>query len=318
MSREVGDRLASRYVVGPVYDADVSMQPRTRCPEVLITDLDNTLWDWFASWHESFSAMLERLTEMSGVPQDVLESEIRAVHQLRSTSEYSNLLNELPSLIAKAGDSTPLEKYDDAMHVLHRSRKAATKLYPLVKETLERIQNKGIAVAAYTESVAYWTEWRIKHTGLDGLIQYLYSAPDHDLPSGTTIDDLRQLPAEQYGLKVTQHRYVPRGEVKPNPEILASILNDLHCAPEDAVYVGDSIMKDIRMAQDAGVLDVHAQYGEAQRRPQYELLRRVSHWPDAAVSQERELIRSTEITPAISLEKGFFEILPYLGIGATA
>lgn len=288
-----------------------------RPPKVVITDLDNTLWDWFAPWHESFSAMLGRLSEMSGVPQAVLETEIRAVHQLRCTSEYSNLLNELPSLISRAGNSTPSEVYDDAVHVLHKIRKSATTLYPKVKQTLQRIRSSGVTVAAYTESVAYWTEWRIKHTELDGIIQYLYSAPDHDLPAGTTIEQLRRRSSDEYGLKLTIHRHVPRGEVKPNPDILASILKDLGCDPKDAVYVGDSLLKDVQMAQQAGVLDVHASYGEAQHKPEYELLRRVSHWPDAIVTREKQLIGNPLIKPTISLSHGFYEILPLLALDET-
>lgn len=280
---------------------------------MFITDLDNTLWDWFTPWYESFSAMLDRLSNMTGVPQAVLEPEIRAVHQLRGTSEYSNLLNELPSLVTQSGDSEPLEVYDDAIHILNKVRKSTTILYPGVKQTLETIRSSGVIIAAYTESVAYWTEWRIKHTGLDGVIQYLYSAPDHDLPSGTTFDQLRRRDPDSYGLKETFHRHVPQGEFKPNPEILESILNDLDCTADDAVYVGDSLLKDVQMAQQANVRDAHALYGEAQHRPEYELLRRVSHWPDEVVRQEKSLGRSN-IEPTITLSEGFYEVLPFLDL----
>lgn len=84
------------------------------------------------------------------------------------------------------------------------------------------------------------------------------------------------------------------------------------------MYVGDSLMKDVAMAKDAGVLDIHAAYGEAQRRPEYELLRRVSHWPDSTVAQEQLLIGNPLIEPTISLREGFYEILPFLGLGEIA
>jgi hypothetical protein len=42
---------------------------------LLITDLDNTLFDWFGIWHASFSAMLDKTVELSGVPREVLEAE---------------------------------------------------------------------------------------------------------------------------------------------------------------------------------------------------------------------------------------------------
>ncbi|MCA4722167.1 HAD family hydrolase [Mycolicibacterium fortuitum] len=279
---------------------------------VLITDLDNTLWDWFRAWYVSFNAMLERLTELSGVPREILEAEIRVVHQLRGTSEYSNLLNELPSLQARSGDRMPLDAFDEAVHVLHSRRRSATALYPGVRETLIQLKRQGVTIAAYTESIAYWTQWRIKHTRLDGVIDVLYSAPDHDLPDGMTFDDLRRpdlRTADDYQLGGTVHRYIPKQEVKPNPEVLKAILSDLEFSPDEALYVGDSLMKDIAMAQQAHVLDAHAKYGEAQHVKEYELLRRVSHWPDAAVTREKELIDVPDVVPTVVLEETFSEIL---------
>jgi phosphoglycolate phosphatase len=64
------------------------------------------------------------------------------------------------------------------------------------------------------------------------------------------------------------------------------------------------------MAQSAGVLDVHARYGEAQRLAEYDLLRRVTHWPDRAVAKERVLMSSDEIQPTVTLTARFDEILP--------
>ena len=281
-------------------------------PHVLVTDLDNTLWDWFRAWHASFDAMLDRLSEMSEVPRTTLEAEIKTVHQRRSTSEYSNLLNELPSLHTPGADLTPIERYDEAIHLGNSKRRSETELYPRVKDTLTELKRRGVTIVAYTESISYWTEWRIKHTQLDGVIDVLYSAPDHDLPSGTTFEDLRRpehRPIDDYGLKATVHKHVPREETKPNPQVLAAILADLDCDAADAIYVGDSLMKDVAMAQAAGVLDVHARYGEVQHTADYDLLRRVSHWPDVAVRRERDLITQPTIFPTVVLDRGFYQLL---------
>lgn len=288
---------------------------------VLVTDLDNTLWDWFKAWHTSFDAMVERLSELSGVGRDRLEAEIRTVHQRHGTSEYSNLLNELPSLQGKSGDVTPIEAFDDAIHVLNSKRKSATELYAGVYRALLDIKSHGTTIAAYTESISYWTAWRIKQTQLDGVIDILYSAPDHDLPIGMSFDQLRRpkyRSADDYGLKRTVHKYIPRHEIKPNPEVLKAILADLQCDPGDALYVGDSLMKDVAMAQAAGVLDVHAKYGEVQHTEDYDLLRRVSHWPDATVARERELISDPDIVPTVVLEREFGEVVKYFNFDSTA
>lgn len=276
--------------------------------KILITDLDNTLWDWFDAWYQSFSAMLARLTVLSGVHRDVLEREIQKIHQEHGTTEYSWLVREVPSLVAAAAPDDPADVFDDAVHVLNARRKAATKLYPGVRQAMDELRSRGVRIVAYTESIAFWTEWRVRHTGLDGVIDVLYSAPDHDVPAGVRIEDERTLPASEYGLKLTRHRHVPRGVLKPNSEILRAILDDEGFEPDEAVYVGDSLMKDIAMAQQSGVLDAHAKYGEAQTRPEYELLRRVSHWSESDIARERKIAQDTGmVVPTVVCNRSFAE-----------
>lgn len=281
---------------------------------VLVTDLDNTLWDWFAAWHASFSGMLDALVQDSGVPRPVLEAEIKTLHQRYGTTEYSNLLSEVPSLIEAAHGVEPWKAFPRPVEILREERRAHTALYPGVMDALVQIKAAGIGVVAYTESLAYWTTWRIKKTKLDGVIDVLYSAPDHDLPRGKSFEDMRSQPDAHYGLRQTRHEHVPRGVLKPNAEVLLSILADLGMSAADAVYIGDSLMKDIAMAQAAGVADVHARYGEVQSEPGYDLLRRVTHWSEEDVERERALASNAHVLPSHTCSAGFAEVLPVLGL----
>jgi len=253
---------------------------------------------------------------LSDVDRALLEEQIRAVHRRRGTTEYSNLVRELPSLIEAAAPDDPAKVYDAALHAQNSRRKATTRLYPRVPEGLRSLKQAGVRIAAYTESGAFWAEWRIKHTGLDGIIDVLYSSPDHDLTAGVVPSALRSghYDHEHYGLRGTRHQHVPHGVLKPNVEILRSILDDERCAPEETVYLGDSLMKDIVMAQAAGVLDAHAEYGLVQHRDEYDLLRRVTHWTDEDVT--REMALSTphgEVKPTIVCHSGFDDVLPSSG-----
>lgn len=284
-------------------------------PQLLITDLDNTLWDWFDAWYVSFTALLNALVEQSGVPRDILEAEIKAVHQRRGTTEYSNLVREVPALVAAAAPLDPAEVYDAALHAQNSARRAATRLYPGVLETLQTLKTVGTRVVAYTESGAFWTEWRIRRTGLDGVIDVLYSAPDHDLIAGVETDALRtgHYGAGDYGLKVTEHRHVPYGVLKPNEQVLRAILEEQAHTPNQALYIGDSLMKDIAMAQSAGVLDVHAAYGLVQHKSEYDLLKRVTHWPEQEVTREESFARpDSQVVPTHVLRAGFGELLSLL------
>jgi phosphoglycolate phosphatase len=277
-----------------------------RRAHVLLTDLDNTLWDWFEIWYRPFSVMLAIVVERSGIAQDILEREIREVHQRYRTSEYAFLIESLPSLQAKHPGQNLSALYDDAIHAFRSERKRVLKLYDGVAETLHAVKSAGAVIAAYTESQAFYTSFRLRRTGLDGVIDYLYSPEDHELPDERT--KLRLYDEEEYGLIKTVQRHTAPGELKPNPRILADILRYLEMESADAVYVGDSKMKDVLMAQQAGVFDVWAKYGIAQNRPAYELLRRVSHWSDADVSREKMF----EVEPALTLEHSFSELLDHV------
>lgn len=79
-------------------------QGMTLMKKALITDVDNTLFDWVDVWYKSFSAMLDKVSEISGIPAPSLYPSISAVHQRYGTSEYAFLLEEIPELADRYGD----------------------------------------------------------------------------------------------------------------------------------------------------------------------------------------------------------------------
>jgi phosphoglycolate phosphatase len=75
--------------------------------KLLITDLDNTLYDWVSFYAQSFTAMLDELVVILGVPANVLiDDEFRQVHIKHGNSEYPFGALELKSVQQKyAGES---------------------------------------------------------------------------------------------------------------------------------------------------------------------------------------------------------------------
>lgn len=277
---------------------------------LLITDLDNTLWDWLGSWYASFSSLMDSLHEESGVDLEVLLDEARDVHRARHTTEYSNLLNEMPSLKSLcSGSDTPMKTFDNSLHAQYAARKRATKLYPTVFDTLTALKEQEVKVVAYTESGAYWTTRRMLQTGLDGVVDVLYSAPDHDRLGGVDLQALRFFPHEDpYSFKFTESRELDLRVRKPNARVLRQILEEQGCRPTEAIYVGDNLMKDVAMAQETGVLDVHAAYGESHDRSEYELLKRVTYWTEEEVSEESRIAQGRHVVPSFALECSFSEV----------
>jgi phosphoglycolate phosphatase len=269
--------------------------------KILITDVDNTLFDWQRLWYETFSAMSSVAIEISGIKPDVFFAECSALHQQHGTSEYSFVLTELPSFKAKYGEHVRAAM-QPAIEAFRKARDANLKLYDGVALALDELKSKGIIVAAFTESKAFYTSERFRSLGLDGRIDFLYSPKDHDLPADKQSDYLK--------LNYTKHRLTPDGESKPNPHLLISIVEELGFELGEAVYVGDNLLKDVYMAQSAKILDVHAEYGAAQHRAiEYDLLKRVTHWTPDMVAREREALKPGAVTPSHSLKKSFSEIV---------
>ncbi|MCW2319169.1 hypothetical protein M2322_004738 [Rhodoblastus acidophilus] len=123
---------------------------------------------------------------------------------------------------------------------------------------------------------------------------------------------MRRLPDDFYELQVTKIQHTPLGELKPNPRVLLEIIEAIGATKERCAYIGDSLFKDVAMARDVGVYDVHAAYGESQKRPEYRLLQDVSHWNDKDVQREKEIIeKGHDFTPAAVLKDSFAEIFIY-------
>lgn len=272
---------------------------------VLVTDMDNTLFDWLGMWQAAFGAMLEHLMADSGVPRATLEAEFFAIHQRHGTTEYAFAIQELPSLRARhAPDAEDLPgRYAAAIDAYRVMRRRTLALYPGVRETLRAVRAAGALVIAYTESRAYYADYRVRTLELDGALDYLYSLPDHALPEGVTASQIRRYPPEHYRLRSTVARHTREGTWKPDASVLRDILSDVGAEPAAAVYVGDSLIKDVTMAQAAGVLDVFARYGDVRSRPGYDLLRRVTHWSPAMLARS-EGIREADVRPTHVLGDG--------------
>lgn len=278
---------------------------------VLITDVDNTLLDWQELWYQTFSAMIAQVIEISGVDLDRLYAECSVVHQKYGTSEYSHLLEELPCLRELYGDRVVFE-LAPAIEAFRDTRRRVLQLYPTVEDTLKTLKGAGVLIAAFTESKAFYTSYRFRKLGLDGLIDYLYSPEDHIVPEETL--RTRHYEPDSYNLRHTIHRYTPEGEIKPNPDILLQIISDLGASIAEVVYIGDNILKDVAMAQQAKVTDVHALYGVSQHKPEYELLRKVTHWTPEMVERERNALKPGGLKATYVLDRNFAQILPLFGV----
>jgi len=247
--------------------------------------------------------MLSEVKRISDLSDEVLIPEIRKIHQHHGTSEYINLIDELPSLQASFRSKDLGTVFASAKELFQQTMSESLAPYPGVIETLSTLRSKGILIVVYTDSLAYYTNYRLRRLGLDSLVDYLFSPPDHELPAGVNSE------ADQ--LVHAKHVYLPKGVRKPDRMALLDIVDDVGRAPPECIYLGDSLKNDIAMAQDARIEDVYAKYGAAQGHPGYAMLQKVSHWPEVDVQRETQ-ISERVVKPTHTINQ-FSDIVRFFG-----
>lgn len=270
--------------------------------KLVITDLDNTLYDWFTPWYKAYKLFIDDVLENTDIQEKDLLNAIKEIHQKHGTAEYSFefLLQELTIF----QERYPEDKINELKHKFYKTKKDYLKLYPGVMETLCLLRSKGCTIVAYTESMAFYANDRLRKLGLDGIIDKLYSPEEHDVPE----DFQTYYSKDYYQLKKTEHIYLPLHHKKPDTDILNNIINQFDFKKDEILYIGDSLTKDIKMAKDIGIIDVHAQYGLSHHTNEYELLRKVTHWTDEEVEKEKNTTKE-HIEPTYVLKASFSELL---------
>lgn len=251
--------------------------------KLLITDLDNTLYDWVTFFAKSFSAMIDEVVRISKIDREVLLDGFRDVHRRHGNSEYPFAILEVECLREMYNEPTELlAAMDHALHEFNRMRKKTLHLYPTVQETLVALTRRGVRVVGHTEAIGANAHFRLRKLGIVDLFEKLY------VLHGAISPHPKGEPAEP---SAPPHliEQVPLAERKPNPRLLLDICRRMNVSAEEAVYVGDSQARDISMAVDAGVTAVWAAYGTKYNKTDWEALVRVTHWTDDDVQREQEL-----------------------------
>jgi phosphoglycolate phosphatase-like HAD superfamily hydrolase len=287
------------------------MKPRVK---LLITDLDNTLYDWVTFFGRSFAAMIDGAKPILGTDADTLLDDLKIVHQRHRNSEQPFALLETAVARAKFPEASRAElltRLRPAFDAFNEERRRTLVLYPKVRETLEAIRASGCAIAGHTEATVVNATWRLKTLQIDSLISRLYapeiSGDGHPDPKHPTY-------ASYYQGAV---RLLGPNERKPAARVLLDICNDHGAKPDESLYVGDSLSRDIGMAKEAGVWAAWAKYGLGFDPAMWNQVVRITHWTSEDVERtQRAAELYGHIVPKVVLNEGYYELLGHFAFGA--
>lgn len=262
------------------------MGTRLDLRKTLFLDLDNTLYDWVAYFGPALRGMCRSLSEMTGISSNTLFEELKAVFGKHGTVEYSFALQEIPSLIAMhPGESAAdlVARYRRAIDVFQHRRRAYLRPYAGVRGGLEILRQSGYMVFGVTDSRQFQAENRLRQLRLDRLFDGLCCVPDHAVPDADTVAAIRRKSADHYKSSLQTVITLPPGLRKPSPGVLDFVVSALKVEYESCIYVGDSLAKDVAMAQRAGIYDCWAQYGTRVSPLDFATVVRVTNWTPRAV-----------------------------------
>lgn len=279
--------------------------------ELLVLDLDNTLYDWVSYFVSSFYSMVTEASKITGIEKEVLLDDLREVHRHYHDSEHPFSLLEATSVTKKYSNLSRSEKaevLDPAFYAFNKSRLANLELFPDVVPTLEHFSSNGVQIVAYTDSKLFGVYDRLNRLGIMQFFSSIYCRENESIHPNP-----KRAIALAREIKSVPAVLLEKVSRKPDPEILLQILRRFDVEIHNAAYVGDSLTRDVVMASDARVTSVWAKYGSNVSSDNYAKLVRVSHWTKEEVLRESEL-KERNVQPDIVLEESFSELKDKLAL----
>jgi FMN phosphatase YigB (HAD superfamily) len=279
---------------------------------LLVTDLDNTLYDWVGYFVPAFYAMVEKAVEITGCDRERLLDDLREVHRRHHDSEHPYALLETQSMREHFLDQSTEDmaaELDEAFHAFNSVRKSLLTLYPGVEEGLATAKSSGIRLVAHTESKLAAVVDRLTRLGITDYFDAIFCIERPVLLLGERARPWSKLDT----FPIERVRELSHHQRKPDPDVLQEICRTNGALPSETIYVGDSLTRDMILARRAGTMAVWARYGTRHDSTAYQKLVRVSHWTRAEVERENALrSESSDLVPDAILDRGFDEIIPLL------
>lgn len=212
--------------------------------KLVITDLDDTLYSWIGFFIPAFYDMAEEVARIIDIPRDRLLAEYQQVHKKVGSVEFPHATLLLPSVQLKyegISKEQQLHELDSAFHKFNSKRKKLLRLYPGVEKALAYLVEQDIKIVGYTESAEENGYFRLMRLGIEKYFTKVYVS-----------DSLYERP-DCYPRSLKTR--LVHGK-KPNPELIKQICESEGVLLSEALYIGDSLSKDMLMAKQADVRSI--------------------------------------------------------------
>lgn len=294
--------------------------------KLLVTDIDNTVFDWVEYYVTALSKTLIFVAEKIGSDYDTLAAECKVIFS-RHTIEYPFVVQELPSVIKYYNNDIDKILWDCVNPARQYFKDIAAPLltpFPGVHDTMVRLKSEfpDVQLIALTDAPRYVAMWKLNKLGLLKDFDAVYGLADPILPTDPELNKVKV--SADILLKHLQHynfgfagkvRILPDEYEKPGTRGFRTIFMDYNLENDKdhgkILWVGDNLLKDVLLGRRMGVKTAWAKYGAEISDANKKLIE--SFGPPQSIRQSEINIDDAEqeIKPDIILQS-FGEILDYL------
>jgi FMN phosphatase YigB (HAD superfamily) len=254
--------------------------------KLLITDLDNTLYNLIDYFGPSFRGMVHALSRVTKIDEEIFLKDFKQVFLKRESLEYSFGVQEL-----EVFKTLPKERVFDlielAQAVFKRARHKNLKPYDTVVETLEWLNEHDIIIVGMSNAPFYNAEIRLKQLFIDKYFYGLAARENLIVPDNEfTFEIVQKNEDGKYKSTKIKKRWVLKKEqLKPNTFGYKQIMEELRVAPENTFVIGDSMLKDVQPAIDIGANGIWAKYGEVCNQKNLDTVLSMTNWNQNEIKQ---------------------------------
>ena len=270
------------------------MPPRV----AIITDLDNTIYNWVDSFAPSFRGMIHALADYYKlVTEDELLNKFRELFQTHQSLEYQVQASELPFFKNVSADE--VKRINSIMfgafkNVAKGSGPGGLRLYEGGMEFFTWAYSQGITLVAITNAPLKIAKQRLISLGVSRFYTAI-AAPEYT-DSKKTVESNNTLGRQEQLLKVDMPDYVTSDknfdliyklqpdELKPSMTGYEKVFRDLHKKWDIVFVIGDSLQKDLAPAKRLGAKTIWARYGTKIEKRNLETLLKITPWSATQVA----------------------------------
>ena len=252
----------------------------------VLTDLDNTIYNWVDFYAPCFRAMVHVLSRKTKLVEDEITRQFKEVFSRFGSVEYPYSIQRL-ELCRQRPESEVRDLVYLGQLAFGRARRKHLRPYPGVSETLAWARRNDVAVIAVTNAPLYLAWKRLFRLKLQGMFDGIAAAEGFPIP----LDDqyASDYKAKRPLMKTNKLAlYLHSGVLKPNVEMYERVLEALKVSAENAWVVGDSLAKDIVPALTIGANGVWAQYGTEFDQRNFETILQITHWSKKQITRVYE------------------------------